>query len=46
MKKLMFVGLMVKCGGVFEVRTEFLNNTYLDELRLQKVKHTQWKNTG
>jgi hypothetical protein len=27
--------LMVKCGVLFEVRTEFLK--YLDELRLQKI---------
>jgi hypothetical protein len=30
---------MVKCGVLFEIRTEFLNNIYnLDELRLQRVK--------
>jgi hypothetical protein len=29
---------MVKCGVLFEVRTEFLNNIYLlDELRLQRI---------
>jgi hypothetical protein len=29
---------MVKCGVLFEVRTGFLNNIYLDELRLQRAK--------
>jgi hypothetical protein len=29
--------VMMKCGVLFEVRTEFLNNTYLDEHRLQRV---------
>jgi hypothetical protein len=30
---------MVKCGVLFEVRTESLNTLYyLDEIRLQKVK--------
>jgi hypothetical protein len=33
--QLIFV--MVKCGVLFEVRTEFLKS-HLDELRLQKVK--------
>jgi hypothetical protein len=32
---------MVKCGVLFEVRTEFLNK-HLDELRLQMVKHFVW----
>jgi hypothetical protein len=32
---------MVKCGVLFEVRTEFLNNIYLlDELRLQRVNYS------
>jgi hypothetical protein len=30
--------LMVKCGVLFEVRTEFLYVYYLDELRFQGVK--------
>jgi hypothetical protein len=32
---------MVKCGVLFEVRTEFLNIIYFDELRLQRVKLKQ-----
>jgi hypothetical protein len=32
--------VMVKCGVLFEVRTEFLKY-YLDELRFQRVKLKQ-----